>query len=243
MAQIITLHPGFHNADIHATNDRLTREGSWKKQRIVYVIPGGEKIPAEVYLSHRGLIFPPNQAMTPVYIKNAEVGQAFQTAIDVILQSPELRNWEYILTIEHDNIPPQNGVLKLIEAMEKHPEYAAISGLYFTKGEGGASQIWGDIKDPVQNYRPQPPVAGQVIECWGLGMGFCLYRMDMFRELEAKKVPKPWFRTVGCKPDDNGVGTQDLYFWGNIAKPNGFRCAVDCNTLVGHFDDRTGIIW
>lgn len=243
MANIITLHPGIHNEQMQRSIERINTVGMWKKQRIVYVVPGGEKIPAEVYLNHRGLIFPPNQAMTPLYIKGAEVGEAFQAAIDIILSNPELSTWEYVLTIEHDNIVPQNGVLKLLEAMEKNPEYAAISGLYWTKGEGGVPQIWGDIKDPVQNFRPQMPVPGQVVECWGLGMGFCLYRMEMFKGLAEKKVPKPWFKTVGRQSDDVGVGTQDLFFWGNVARPNGFRCAVDCGCLVGHMDDRTGIIW
>ena len=41
--------------------------------------------------------------------------------------------------------------------MEDHPEFAAIGGLYFTKGPGGCSQIWGDIKDPILNFRPQVP--------------------------------------------------------------------------------------
>ena len=241
MAQILTLHPGYHNEDLAAASERLTREGSWKKQRIVYVIPGGDKICAEAYLSHRSLIFPPNQAMVPFYIKNAEVGSAFQAHIDHVLTSP-LREFEYLFTIEHDNIPQPNHVLKLLEAMETHPELSAISGLYWTKGYGGAPQIWGDKNDPVENYRPQRPVPNKVIECWGIGMGFCLYRMEMFRKLEEKKVPKPWFKTVGKSSEDQGMGTQDLYFWGRVAHPNGFRCGVDCSVKVGHIDDK-GMIW
>jgi len=243
MAQIITLNSGYHNNDLVAASARLTESGSWKKQRIVYVIPGGESLCPEVYLSHRGLIFPPNQAMYPMYVKGAEVGAAFQTAIDLILANPELSQWEYLFTVEWDNIPPQNGVLKLLAAMEKHPEYATISGLYWTKGEGGVPQIWGDIKDPVQNFRPQTPIPGQVVECYGTGMGFALWRMSMFRELDAKKIPRPWFKTLGKEPDDQGVGTQDLYFHGRIGRPNGFRCAVDCDCLVGHFDSKTGLNW
>lgn len=243
MAQILSLHPGLNNGDLLQASERINTTGVWKKQRVVYVIPTGESLIPEVYLSHRGLIFPPNQAMTPLLVQGAEVGEAFQTAVDIILGNPELKTWEYMLTIEHDNIPPQNGVLRLIEAMENHPEFAAISGLYWTKYEGGVPQIWGDIKDPVQNFRPQIPQPGQIVECWGIGMGFALWRIEMFKELEAKKVPKPWFKTVGRRPDDNGVGTQDLYFWGNVGHPHGFRCAVDCNTTVGHIDLRTKVIW
>jgi hypothetical protein len=31
------------------------------------------------------------------------------------------------------------------------------------------------------------------------------------------------------------VGTQDLYFWGD-AKKYGYRCAIDCDVMVGHYD-------
>jgi hypothetical protein len=244
VAQIITnVDFGLHNRDLAATNARLSAYGSWKKQRIVWVIPAGDKIDAKVYVAHRGLVFPPNQAMVPLLVQGAEVGAAFDEAIAMVLDHPDLSTWEYLLTIEHDNIPQPDGVLKLLKSMEQNPQFDAISGLYFLKGELGAAQIWGDIKDPVENYRPQMPVPGKVIETWGLGMGFCLYRMGMFKTLRDRKVPRPWFKTLGKEPGDNGIGTQDLYFWGRVARPNGLRCAVDCDCLVGHYDNRTGITW
>ncbi len=53
-----------------------------------------------------------------------------------------MKKWEYLLTLERDNAPPANGVVKLVEEMENHPEHACIGGFYFTKGEGGCAQIW-----------------------------------------------------------------------------------------------------
>jgi hypothetical protein len=244
VAQILTnVDFGHHNRDLLAANARLSAQGSWKKQRIAYIIPAGATIDAEVYVAHRGLIFPPNQAMAPLYIKNAEVGHAFDESVNVCLDHPDIREWEYVLTIESDNIPEPTGVLKLIKAMETHPHFDAISGLYWLKGEGGVPQIWGDINDPVENYRPQMPRIGTVQECWGIGMGFALYRMKMFHTLRERKVARPWFKTLGREPGDVGVGTQDLFFWGRIARPNGFRCAVDTTCPVGHFDRKTGISW
>ena len=115
-----------------------------------------------------------------------------------------------------------------------------IGGLYWTKGEGGVPQIWGDINDPVVNYRPQMPVPGELVECYGTGMGFNLWRMDMFREIvKNEKFPKPMFET---KMGPGGIGTQDLAFWAE-ARKWGFRCAIDCDVLVGHFDASTGIAW
>lgn len=240
MAQILTLDTGVHNSDIVKTNARLTATGNWKKQRIIMLVPGDMFIPAKAYLAHRGLIFPPNQAMTPMMVRGAEVGAAYEVAIDIILDNPELSKWEYILTIEHDNIPSPTGVLDLLVHMEAHPEMDAISGLYFTKGEGGAAQIWGDINDPQVNYRPQVPQPPHLVECYGIGQGFALWRMNMFKELRKVGAPKPWFRTVAGM---EGVGTQDLYFWGNVARKYGFRCGVACNVPVGHLDPQTEIVW
>lgn len=200
------------------------------------MIPAGAQIPTKVYLSHCGLIFPPNQASHRMAAIGMEVGEAFSNSIEEIVNDPEVGQWEYILTIEHDNIPPSDGLIKLIKRMEEHPEYACIGGLYWTKGEGGVPQIWGDPKDPVLNFRPQPPVAGQLVECCGTGMGFNLWRMKMFRD---ERLRKPWFKTIAGK---EGVGTQDLYFWAD-ARKYGYRCAIDCDVLVGHYDLANDICW
>jgi hypothetical protein len=165
-----------------------------------------------------------------------EVGEAYTQTVEAILGNAELSTWEYLLTIEHDNIPPVDGVVKLIKRMEQHPEFACIGGLYWTKGEGGVPQIWGDPRDPSINFRPQPPVAGRLVECCGTGMGFNLWRISMFKD---PKLRRPWFKTIAGA---EGVGTQDLYFWGD-ARKHGYRCAVDCDVLVGHYDVNSDIIW
>lgn len=228
---------GFHNSRLEESRARLIKGGSWKRQRIVVIIPAGDSIPAKVALSHWNLVFPPNNAVLRVLAQGMEVGDAYSTAIEQILANPEISKWEYILTIEHDNIPPADGVLKLLERMEEHPEYACIGGLYFTKGYGGVPQIWGDPKDPVLNFRPQPPdVNGGLVECCGTGMGFNLWRMNMFKD---KNLPRPLFKTL---KGDGGIGTQDLYFWGN-ARKLGYRCAIDCSVKVGHYAQEEDMCW
>jgi len=227
---------GSHNANLPDTRARLLKGASWKKQRIILLLPTDVMISSKVALSHWNLIFPPNQAVVKMLIQGMEVGDAYSTAIENILGHPELSKWEYILTIEHDNMPPNDGVIKLIEQMEAHPELSCIGGLYFTKGEGGVAQIWGDVKDPVMNFRPQIPIDNQLVECVGTGMGFNLWRMEMFKD---KQLPRPLFKTAVSK---EGVGTQDLQFWGN-ARKFGYRCAIDCSIKVGHYDVNSDIIW
>ena len=223
---------GSHNKDLQKTSARILKGGSWKKQRICVIIPAADTIPAKVALSHWNLAFPPNNGVVRILAQGMEVGDAYSQAIENILNTPDLKDWEYILTIEHDNCPPADGVVKLIEQMENHPEFACIGGLYFTKGDGGCAQIWGDIKDPLVNYRPQAPdVNGGLVECYGTGMGFNLWRMSMFKD---PKIEKPWFKTLNGK-DGLGVGTQDLTFWSK-ARKFGYRCAIDCSVKVGHYD-------
>jgi hypothetical protein len=223
---------GTHNKDLHKTSARLLKGGSWKKQRIVVVIPSADTIPAKVVLSWMNLAFPPNNGVCRILATGMEVGDAYSTAIEQILSHPELSKWEYLLTIEHDNCPAPDGVVKLVERMEEYPEFACIGGLYFTKGPGGVAQIWGDISDPLPNYRPMPPDPnGGLVECYGTGMGFNLWSLKMFKD---PKIEKPLFKTFNGK-EGKGVGTQDLAFWSKV-RPLGYRCAVDCSVRVGHYD-------
>ena len=231
---------GRHNSNPESAK-RIIEGGTWKKQRVIMLLPSAAMVPAKCALSWMSLISPPNQAFTRWLLLGDEVGVAYSNAIEQIVANPELSQWEFILTVEADNTIPPDGLLKLIKRMEEFPQYAAISGLYWTKGEGGVPQIWGEISDPVQNYRPQAPEPGKVIECYGTGMGFALWRMSMFKELAKNKVPTPWFKTLASMHE--GVGTQDLYFWGKVGKPNGFRCSVDCDVLVGHYDVGSGVTW
>jgi hypothetical protein len=193
-------------------------------------------IAAKVALSHWNLIFPPNNGVFRMLCLGMEVGDAYSQAIEMVINEPNLSTWQYFLTIEHDNIPPQDGILMLVESMDKHPELAAISGLYWTKGEGGVPQIWGDVTDPVVNFRPQPPLPNCVQKCNGIGMGFALWRISMFKD---EKLRKPWLKT---QASGQGVGTQDLYFWSDAIK-HGYRCAVDTRVKVGHYDLASDMVW
>ena len=234
--QLVGLDSGIHNSDLSKPRQRILEGGSWKRQRVVMLIPAGISIPTKVYLSHCGLAFPPNQNQYRMAAIGMEVGEAFSNAIAEIISHPELGTWEYLLTIEHDNIPQSDGLLRLLKRMEEHPEFACIGGLYFTKGEGGVPQIWGDPNDTL-NFRPQAPdLNGGLVECCGTGMGFNLWRLQMFKD---ERLRKPWFKTVA---DATGVGTQDLYAWSDFRK-HGYRCAIDCSVKVGHYSVEQDITW
>lgn len=223
-------------SDMDATRARLIQGGSWKQQRTILIQPAAFKLGAKPHFAQWNLLFPPNNAVVKMLALGCEVGEAYSSAIEAILQHPELSQWEYVLTIEHDNCPPQDAFLKILENMEAHPELAAIGGLYFTKGEGGVAQIWGDPRDAAINFRPQPPIPEALQECCGTGMGFTVYRLSMFKD---KRLARPLFKTA---KGPGGIGTQDLAFWAG-ARPLGYRCAIDTRVKVGHWDESTDIVW
>ncbi len=228
--------PGIHGADLDQTVSRLDREATWKDLSTIRLTPASGSIPTRVVAAWEGLIKPPNGKYTTLWAVGTEVGEAYTRMIEGVLAHPELSTWRYLLCIEHDNAPPPDGLVKLLAQMEAHPEYAAIGGLYFTKGPGGVAQIWGDPREHPVNFRPQKPdPAGGLVECCGTGMGFTVFRLATFRD---ERLRRPWFKTAASR--EEGVGTQDLWFWGD-ARKHGYRCAIDCSVKVGHWDGE--VMW
>jgi hypothetical protein len=228
---------GRHNKDLDATVVRLRDEAQYKDLSCVVVLPGYGVLPIKVFSALRNMYSMPNSKNTWMYPVNMEVGAAYSQAVETIQQ--QLPDWKYMLCVEHDNVPPPDGMVRILKQMDAHPEFAAIGGLYFTKGEGGQPQIWGDPKDPMLNFRPQlPDPAGGLVECCGTGMGFTAFRMSMFKDT---RLRKPWFVT-GDGTNAQGVWTQDLYFWTD-ARKHGYRCAIDCSIKVGHYDAQNDFTW
>lgn len=183
------------------------------------------------------MMTPMNQKFTRLMVKGMEVGDAYNSAIATILSHPELSKWKYVLTLEEDNLPPPDGLLRLYESIE---DYACVAGLYWTKGQDGQPMIYGDPSG-ILNFVPQVPIQDTVQECNGLGMGFNLFNLDLFRD---EKIPKPWFKTLQeWNPNDGAKGyTQDLYFFENARKA-GYKVACDTRIKVGHYDEANDFVW
>jgi hypothetical protein len=227
--QFIAPDYGRHNADLELAAKRVSESSVWKNLSTIMLVPAAGTIPTKVVSSWLNLYSAPNNQFYRMFAVGMEVGEAYSQAIEGILAHPELSKFKYLLTVEHDNTPQPDGLIRLQSQMEAHPEFACIGGLYWTKGEGGVPQIWGDPRDPQINFRPQvPSPSGGLVECCGTGMGFNLWRLDLFRD---ERLRRPWFKTQ----TESGCATQDLYFWSD-ARKFGHRCAIDCSVLVGHYD-------
>lgn len=224
---------GWHNQRFDETRERLLKGGTYKDLSTVWVVPTRDNnLNVKVASAFIGLQRPMNQpCVGPVFIANREIGDAYNEAIEMILADANLSKFKYLLTIESDNLPPSDGLIKLYEGIQK---YDGVGGLYYTKGEGGQPMIYGNPDVMPRNFVPQVPLPDTIQHCNGLGMGFNLFRLEMF-----KKMPKPWFRTVQEK---GAAFSQDLWFY-NAAAGYGYRFACDTRVKVGHYDAANNMVW
>lgn len=232
---------GLNNSDIEAARGRLIRGNTYRDLSTVCIVATRGVIPARVVQSWLGLATPMNQKFLRLFIEKCEVGDAYNTGVEAVLGNPELAKFKYLLTLEEDNCPQADALLKLYESIQ---QFDVVGGLYWVKGAPGNDiysqpMIYGDPNVMPRNYVPQLPIPNAVQPACGLGMGFTLFKMEVFR-----KVPKPWFRTVQDYVPGQGMRamTQDLFFFEEASK-QGFRFASDNRALVGHWDQANGIMW
>ena len=235
---VIPDYKGIHNGS-PTTLKRLVKGKTFKDLSTIIICPTRGLVPAKVVQSWMGLIRPMNQKVIgPLFAIGLEVGEAYNCMIEQILGNKDLAAYKYLLTIEEDNLPPPDGLLKLYESIE---DYDVVGGLYWTKGEGGQPMIYGDPQVFPKNFIPQLPRFDEVQRANGLGMGFNLFRMSIFKD---KKLYRPWFKTLTEYNPAKGsrVYTQDLYFYEQAGKC-GYSFACDNRVRVGHLEYDRDIVW
>ena len=228
---------GRHNDEFDKTVGRLEKSQAYRDLSTVIVVPtrGGRSLTPKWVQCQQGVMKPMNQKIIgPIFVAGMEVGNAYNWAINLILN--QFPDFKYMLTWEDDVMPPPDGLIRLYEAMD---DYDCIQGLYYTKGEEGQPMIYGDINDPVINFRPQVPKPDTIQQCYGLGMGFNLFKMDMFKTVQA-----PWFVTEQKWDPSSGAKcyTQDLHFYEKAGRL-GFKFACDTRIRMGHYDEGSDIVW
>ena len=198
--------------------------------------------------SYKRLVKPMNVPILEMMPSGYEVGDAYNKSIEMILANPALNKFKFILTLEYDNIIPfipntQGPLMMLYETMDKG--YDAVGGLYWTKGSPSMPLIYGDPKqnrdDPAGMFKVRHDwKPDDIVECNGMGMGWTLFKLDLFKD---KRLKKPWFQTINDHSDKGPrLYTQDLSFFEKFRKL-GYRCAVDTRVRLGHLDFKTGVIY
>jgi hypothetical protein len=227
---------GMNNSKLEESIQRVEKSNMYKDNSTIIICPTRGMFPTRVVQSWMKLMKPMNQNVAgPIFAESMKVDVAYETLVEYILNNEYLSKYKYILSIEEDNLPPSDGLLRLYEDMDN---YDAVGGLYWGKGENGFPMIFGNPDEP-NDFKPQTPIINTLQKANGIGMGFTLFKLDMFRNIE-----QPWFKTIGEINEDgiSEANTQDLYFFKKAGKL-GFKCAVDTRILVGHFDSKTDQIW
>lgn len=229
---------GYHNS---IPSEVKQVSGAYKSQNVVCIVPAIKPIPPKIVMAWRNLMTPMNQSFVMMMMENMEVGAAYSEAIANIVDGrcgPWLQNFDYILSMETDNAPPPDGLLKLLENMD---EYDIASGIYYTKGEFGKPMAYGRTDIFPVNFAPFEPPPNAVTPVRGMGMGFCLFKMSIFKNLN---LPRPYFQTL--QKYTEGVGsqsfTQDLKF-AEVAGQHGVKICVDTRVRVGHYDYTNDFMW
>lgn len=229
---------GIHNGALEESIARIDKSKMYEDCSTVIICPTRGTFPTRVVQSWMKLQNPVNQIVYgPIFAEAMKVDAAYNALIEYVLGNEELSKCKYILTIEEDNLPPMDGLLRLYDNIG---EYDVVSGLYWGKGKDGFPMIFGDPTngDPM-DVKPQVPKYGEVQPANALGMGFNLFKLDMFRNIEG-----PWFKTMEGI-DENGIPhkiTQDIYFYRKAAE-KGYKFACDNKILVGHYDAGEDKVW
>lgn len=229
---------GIHNASDYVS--RLEKSKSYRDLSTIIVCPTRGVIPARMVQCWQGLIRPMNQHIIgPLFMEGMEVGEAYNSVIKMILENPDLSKFKYLLTLEEDNAPPADGLMKLFESID---DYDAVGGLYWTKGEGGQPMCYGNPSVMPLNFIPQIPQPDTLTPCNGLGMGFTLFRMEMLKDQRFEYGN--WFKTKQEVVPGKGTQmmTQDLFFF-QKARELGYKFACDGRVKVGHWDQQNQIMW
>jgi hypothetical protein len=191
---------GYHNQNFDATRERLLKGGTYKDLSTIWVTPVRDGVMScKVISAFVALQRPMNQpCVGPIFVSNMEVGDAYNQAIEMILADPNLSKFKYLLTIESDNLPPSDGLIKLYEGIQK---YDGVGGLYYTKGEGGQPMIYGDPNVFPRNFVPQVPRPETLQHSNGLG----------FQPLPIRDVQEDAEAVVQDSPRERG-----LFFTGSL---------------------------
>lgn len=234
----------YHNdSDWHS---RLEKEKTYKNLSTIIICPTRGMIPSRVVANWQYMRPMNQQVIGPVFLERMEVGEAYNQGIKMILEHPVFSSFKYIMTIEEDNYPQYpDGLMKLYSAIEGGVDgtcYDGVGGLYWTKGFDGQPMCYGDPNVQPLNFIPRNPTPNTLTPCNGLGMGFNLWRLEMFKD-KGFEYGK-WFNTIQKFEEGKGAMamTQDLEFC-TKALSLGYKFACDARVPVIHWDEANQKAW
>ena len=193
---------------------------------------------------HIGICIPRRTESSPlaVNLNNLPVLRGYRTSLFNITNLPvdEARtnlvqqclknNCDYVLFIDDDVVPPIDGLVKLIEHIEKD-HIDIISGDYPLKGDIIHSIHLQLDEDGMVNELERINHKSNLIKNnWLIGLGFVLIDVNIF-----KQARPPWFLCHSKNPNNQNSVNEDAHF-SELCHQNGFNIYIDRDIKCLHLD-------
>ncbi len=171
------------------------------------------------------------------------IGKGVDEARNICAQEALKRGADYLLFIDNDVIPPQYGLIKLLETMEQINDPCVVSGNYSMKGNppySASTQL-----EPNNKRHPGLVTAvdrtdkfkkGKVFESnWLIGLGFALIDIAIF-----KQARQPWFVCYQKGKEDQV--NEDAHFT-ELCFENGYKVYINPEIECLHVDFRNQVVY
>jgi len=195
-----------------------------KNLDLVIAMTRRDKLDVSLTDAWNRLIVPTGLNSQVIEIWGMQVTQARNFAVEQALKLGA----KYLLFIDDDIIAPNNGLLKLYEAMKNNEELHTVSGLYYKKVEP-LQAPFESHKDTLMAVDPDSP---DLMPCDKIcGMGFCLIDLEKI----TAKVSLPLFWEFGA-PDGYWSMGEDAFYTMNVVEHTGVAPVVDMTIKCLHMD-------
>lgn len=148
---------------------------------------------------------------------------AYNSAAKTLLEDKA----DYLLCVEDDTFPPEDGFVKLIALLRKHEGEKVVVGGWYPKktpsNEGTPIVV-------VNGRRQALAADGNVHEVFTIPQGLTIIPAQIFNETKF-----PWFFTTPNL-------TQDSFF-SQLARDAGYKLLVDTSIRCRHLDVKTGVFY
>ena len=150
------------------------------------------------------------------------VDGAYNHAVKIALED----NADFILTVEDDTYPPEDGFVKLLRVYNENKQNCIVGGWYPRKGKSrqGTAII---IKD---GKRTDLQPDGNIHDVYTIPMGFTLFPVSLFKELD-----KPFFMTTDNLTQDSFISQK--------ARDKNYKLLVDTSIMCKHLDKDSNIMY
>jgi glycosyltransferase involved in cell wall biosynthesis len=143
----------------------------------------------------------------------------------LLIENAMKADCKYILFLDGDMIWPADLAIKLVATAETE-KAPIVSGFYCFRNEPYLPLIYRWNGQDSDDFKPCFPRESGLLKCDATGMGCCLLRLDIFKDIE-----KPWFAI-----NTDNCGTEDMYFFKQLKKkhPEMAGAIVDTSLTCGH---------